>query len=198
MKNLLSTVAAFALLVAPASAQVGGTGGGGGGGGSSYTGPFTSVTNPTSTLTRPADTTAYSALDLVASSTTAGSVVVPSFSVPTGGQGVLQRLVLATNATTGFDSSQFTVRLWRAAPTYTNGDNGAYAVATGAANHIASFTCYLSQYGDGAVGGCSINSGNLTAIKLASGTSVYWDIQSQGAYTPISGQTFTLTAEVAN
>lgn len=159
----------------------------------------TAVTNPTSTtLTRPADTTAYATGDLIASSTTAVSVSVPSFAVPAAGQGVIQRLVLNTSVTTGWDAAVVTVRLWRAAPTYTNGDNGAYAVATGAANFIASFTCSLSQFGDGAAGGCTINSGNLTSVKLASGTTVYWDLQSGGAYTPISGQTFILTPEVAN
>jgi hypothetical protein len=36
------------------------------------------VTAPSSTLTRPANTTAYAQNELIASSTTAGSVVVPS------------------------------------------------------------------------------------------------------------------------
>src|SRR5690242_11771933 len=54
------------------------------------------ITNPTSTLTRPANATAYAANQLIASSTTAGSVVVPSFTTLTG-TGIIARLRLRTN-----------------------------------------------------------------------------------------------------
>lgn len=150
--------------------------------------------NPTSTLTRPANTTAYSSGQLVASSTTAGSVVVPSFTLA-GGRGFIPRLRLATNVTTGWSGATLTVTLWRAAPTYTNGDGGTYAVATGGANHLATFACTLAQYGDGAAGECSVSPGNFATIALSAGALVYWDIQAGGSLTPISGQTFTLTAE---
>lgn len=149
--------------------------------------------NPTSTLTRPANTTAYSSGQLIASSTTAGSIVVPSFTIQ-GGRGFIPRVRLSTNATTGW-AGTFTVTLWRAAPTYTNGDGGAYAVATGAAGRLAQYSCTLVQYGDGASGECSITIGNFLTASLPSGTSIYWDVQTAAAATPISGQTFTLTAE---
>lgn len=149
--------------------------------------------NPTSTLTRPANTTAYASGQLIASSTTAGSVVVPSFTIQ-GGRGFIPRLRLSTNVTTGW-AGPLTVTLWRTAPTYTNGDGGTYAVATGAASRLAQYTCTLTQYGDGASGECSITIGNFLTASLPSGTSVYWDMQAGGALTPISGQTFTLTAE---
>lgn len=150
--------------------------------------------NPTSTLTRPANTTAYSSGQLVASSTTAGSIVVPSFTLA-GGRGFIPRLRLATNVTTGWSGAALTVTLWRTAPTYTNGDGGSYAVATGGAARLGAFACTLTQYGDGASGECSVSTGNFATIALPSGTSVYWDIQTGGSLTPISGQTFTLTAE---
>jgi hypothetical protein len=156
------------------------------------------ITNPTSTLTRPADTTAYAANDLIASSTTAGSIVVPSFAIANAAGGaIIPRMRLSTTATTGWGTT-LTVTLWSAAPTYTNGDNGAYAVATGAAGRLAAFSCTLTQYGDGAAGSCVITSGNALVLKLASGTAVYWDLQATAAATPISGQTFTLTSETLN
>ncbi len=157
------------------------------------------ITNPTSTLTRPANTTAYVANDLIGSSVTAGSVVSPVFAIASSGGGaILSSLILRTNATTGWDAVNLSINLWRAQPTYTNGDNGVYAVATGSANWIANVLVTLSQFGDGAVGRGSISNANEVALNLASGTSVFWDIQILTAATPISGQTFILTADLLN
>ncbi|HEY3697680.1 hypothetical protein, partial [Phenylobacterium sp.] len=70
------------------------------------------VANPATTLTRPADTTAYAANDLVASSTTAGSVTVPSFTATRVAAGSFRvaELRLASNHTTGLSGVQVTVR----------------------------------------------------------------------------------------
>jgi hypothetical protein len=155
------------------------------------------ITNPTSTLTRPANTTAYAANRLIASSTTAGSVVVPSFTIVTGAA-ILPRLRLRTNATSGWNGINLSINLWGAAPTYTNGDGGAYAVATGSASWLANFLFSLIQFGDGAVGAAQLTGANEIALKLASGTLAFWDVQILSAATPISGQTFLLTPEVLN
>jgi hypothetical protein len=159
----------------------------------------TTIANPTSTLTRPADTTAYAQNDLIASSATAGSVVVPSFAI-TGGSAIIPRLRLFTNVTTGWDAAVIRVRLFTAAPTYTNGDNGAYARATGSDGLIARYDVTLTQQGDGAAGQAPPLDGGAAFVKLASGTAVYWDLQlvSAAGVTPISGQTFTVTAENVN
>lgn len=156
------------------------------------------ATNPTSTLTRPANTTAYATTQLIGSSTTAGSVVVPSFAIANAaGSAVIPRLRLSTNATTGWGTT-LTVNLWSAAPTYTNGDGGTYAVATNGAKHLAQYSCTLTQYGDAASGECSVSVGNFAMVTLASGTSIFWDLQTTGSATPISGQTFTLIPELLN
>lgn len=156
--------------------------------------------NPTSTLTRPADTTAYALNDLIASSTTAGSVVVPSFTATrvAAGSGTIPRVRLYSNVTTGWDAATVTIRLWSAAPTYTNGDNGAYAVATGAAGYLASFPVTLNQVADGAYGVAAPAVGNALSFKLTSGTSIFWDLQltTIAGNTPISAQTFTLIPEI--
>ena len=157
-----------------------------------------SIATPSSSFTRPADVTAYSAGDLIASSTTAASVVVPVIAIPfAGNSAIIPRVRLSTNVTTGW-AVTVTVTLWSVAPTYTAGDNAAYAVATGAANKISTFSCVLLQYGDGASGPCSLDAGNVALVRMPSTGNLYWDLQATSGLTPISGQTFTLTAEVLN
>ncbi|HEY3695141.1 hypothetical protein [Phenylobacterium sp.] len=155
------------------------------------------ASNPASTLTRPANTTAYTANNLVGSSVTAGSVVVPSFTAAriAAGSFRVAELRLASNHTTGLAGVQVTVRLWTAAPTYTNGDGGAYAVATSGAgvNYLGTFVGTFEQFADGAAAILSSQSGFVRSVKLASGQTVYWDLQALTAFTPQSGKTFTLT-----
>jgi hypothetical protein len=156
------------------------------------------TSNPSSPLTRPADTTAYAANDLIASNTTAGSVVVPSFTamrVAAGGASIA-KLRLLSNHTANLGSVGVKVRLWSAAPTYTNGDNGAYAVATGAAGHLGTFTGTFEQFGDGASAALVPDAGSFDSIKLAAGQLIYWDLQTTTAFTPQSGKTFTLVPQV--
>ncbi|MGB6176254.1 MAG: hypothetical protein WBF43_07935 [Methylocella sp.] len=157
------------------------------------------ITNPASVLTRPANTTAYATNQLIASSTAAGSIAVPSFQIASNSGGViLSRLRLETNVAAGWNGINLSVNLWSATPTYTNGDGASYAVAAGSANWLANFLISLIQFGDGAAGAASLTGANEMALKLASGMSVFWDIQILGAATPISGQTFTLTGELLN
>lgn len=156
------------------------------------------ITNPAVAVTRPANTTNYAQNNLIASSTTAGSVVVPSFSVANSGAAI-PRVRLTTNKTSGWDGVIIRVRLWQSAPTYTNGDGGAYAVATNAFGLLGVFDVTLNQFGDGASGIAAPNNGTAAWIKVP-GTSVFWDLQYTGtaALTPASGQTLTLTTELAN
>jgi hypothetical protein len=153
----------------------------------------------TSTGTAVTATLVYASNTLIASATAAGSIVVPSFAIATSAGGaLLPRLRLRTNATTGWGGTSLSINLWSAAPTYTNGDGGAYAVATGSAGWLANVLISLIQFGDGAIGSGQITGASEMALKLASGTSVFWDLQTLFAATPISGQTFTLTAELLN
>ena len=159
-----------------------------------------SVANPTSTLTLPATTTAYSAGQLIASSATAGSVSVPSFTLPGNNTQVLvPRLRLSTNDTTStaWGGVAVQVDLWSAAPTFTNGDRGAFLPATGTASHLGSYSCTMSaEYGDGAYAECAPNVGTVAAASLSSST-IYWTLQATGA-SGVTGasKVFTLTAEL--
>jgi hypothetical protein len=107
---------------------------------------------------------------------------------------------LRTNIAAAWDQVSLRVRLWAVAPTFTNGDGAAYAVATGSASLLGQYDVTLGQFGDGAAGFGIPSVGTAAWAKLASGTLVYWDIQYLGsaALTPASGQTFTLTAEALN
>ena len=158
------------------------------------------ITNPTSVLTRPANTTAYASGQLIASSTTAGSVVVPSFSIASAAGGaILPRIrIRASLSPSSWQGVNLSVNLWSAAPTYTNGDAQPYAVATGSATWLANYLVTLTQFGDGAVGAGPLTGANEMALKLASGTAVYWDLQVLNSATPAAGQTFTLIPELLN
>ena len=161
------------------------------------------ITNPTSTLTLPAATTARAAGTLVASSATAGSIVVPSFAIPNSAGGFYEpRIRLATNdaTSTGWPGVQVQVDEWSAAPTFTTGDNTTWAVATGSQTHLATYSCAFSAVnGDGEYAECAIAQGTTPAIKLASGTSVFWTVQTVSA-TGVVGASgvITLWAELSN
>jgi hypothetical protein len=117
------------------------------------------ATNPTSTLTLTSSTSAYTAGQFIANNATAGSVTVPSFAIANSAGGALiSRLRLTTNdaTSTAWGGQTITVDLWSAAPTFTNGDRGAWSPATGTANHLGAFSCAMSaEYGDGAYGECA-------------------------------------------
>lgn len=157
--------------------------------------------NPASTLTRPADTTAYAAGDSIASSTTAGSVVVPSVTVArvAAGSLMVRRVRLSTNKASGWGAVVLRVTFWAAAPTYAVGDNAAYAaasVSTGGAGYLGQCDVTLTQWGDAASGIGVPAVGSEIGLKLASGQVIYWDLQVvSGTPTPASGQTFSLIPE---
>jgi hypothetical protein len=157
------------------------------------------VANPVSTLQRPNDTNPYAQNDLIASNVTAGSVVVPTFSIINPNVGVeVRRVRLSTNKTSGWDGTTFIIRLWNGVPTYTNGDNGVYAVATGGTKLLCTFSMSLSQFTDAAAGVSTPSGGSDCGIQQISGSVIGWDIQYTGssALTPAAQQTFTLTPEL--
>lgn len=165
--------------------------------GTAFIGSIGGVTaNPSQTFTRPADTTAYAANDLVANATAAGSVAYGTIAAAriSGGSFQIDRLRLTTNHTTGLASKNVRVRLWTAAPTYTNGDNGGYVVATGAAGYLGSYTGAFEQFADGAT---AILSPDVASVvgKLSASANIFWDIQTLDIFTPQSAKTFTLFVE---
>lgn len=156
------------------------------------------IANPESVLIRPADANAYAQNDLIASSTTAANIVTPSFEASRlpNGSCAIRRLRLYTNITTGFGDT-FTVELWSRPPTFTNGDNGAYAVATGTQAFLGSFAFTLTQVADGAYGVAIPATGSEIGLALP-GTKVWWSLKytGSGGVTPASSQQFRLVPEI--
>lgn len=133
-----------------------------------------------SSFTLPATTTAYTAGQLMANSATGGSVVVPSFNVNSmagSSDVVLHRGELWINDTTAssWNGQKITIDLWSLAPTFANGDRSTFSPTTGTANHLAAFTCTMSNiYGDGVWGECTINNGSALIISGNNPTQVFW------------------------
>lgn len=158
------------------------------------------ITNPSANFTRPADTTAYASGDLVANSTTAGSVVAMSLTptAVTAGSFLIRRVKLAKSTTT-VTNAQFRVHFFRAAPaTVTNGDNGVFSVS-GVADYVGACDISMDRaLTDGACGFGLPIVGSEMSVKLASGTSLFALIEARAAYAPGNAETFTLTLDVMN
>jgi hypothetical protein len=179
--------------------------------GSAVTQPVVaSVTNagptaPTSTLTLTTTTTAYTTGQLIANNGTAGSITVPSFAIAnSAGAATIRSMVLTSNdsISTGWGGQTVQIDLWSAAPTFTNGDHAAYVVATGSAGYLGSFTCFfLPVAGDGAYANCApLVQPEVGPIKLASGTSIFWTVESLSGTPGVVtlSKVFTLQPKVYN
>jgi hypothetical protein len=155
------------------------------------------------TFTRPADTTAYASGDLVANSVTAGSVTPLSwelFNQSRDGVNILRRLRFkkSNNSTT---NASFRVHFYTTAPTVTNGDNGAWLSSE--AGYLGSVDVTVDKaFNDStgpAVGVGVPNAGSEINFLVTGGTSkhvLYALVEARAAYTPVSGETFTLTPEI--
>jgi hypothetical protein len=140
-------------------------------------------------FTRPSDTTAYASGDLVANSTTAGSVVPLSFPVAPGGRQI--RRVRIQTSSTNVTNAAFRLHLYGASPVPANGDNGAWSTSK-AADYLGSIDVTVDKaFTDGAVGTATgeINFGGPTLFGL---------IEARGAYTPTSAGVFNVSLETAD
>jgi hypothetical protein len=160
---------------------------------------------PSSTGTAVTAELNYKPNDLIGSAAVAGSVVVPSFSIASAAGGaILPRIRIRTSVPSNWQGVNLSINLWSGGangttpPTYTNGDAQPYAVAAGSANWLGNFLVTLMQFGDGAVGAGQLTGANEMALKLASGTTVYWDLQILTYVAPAASQTFTLIPELLN
>lgn len=138
----------------------------------------------TYSFARPADTTQYAAGDLVANSTTAGSVVIPSFS-PHRGPSLIRAVSLYH---TDQDATGSTFRVWflNASPTVTNGDNGALA-GINAATVIGTVEITADENCGDTFGMTTVAEGILAPATF------YAVIEATGTYTPANAETFGVT-----
>lgn len=160
------------------------------------------ITRPTASFVRPADTTAYAVGDLVANSTTAGSVAAMSLTVARddysqpGIGGFMVRRVKLHKSSVSVTAADFRVHFFGVgAITFANGDNGAFSTNQ-VANYLGAFDVTIDRaFTDGAAGfGVPVLGAELGAI-LATGYAVQAAIEARAAYTPGNAETFTLTLE---
>jgi hypothetical protein len=158
----------------------------------------TLISAPSANFTRPADTTQYAVGDLIANSTTAGSVVPLSwipFPVRAGGWITGARLRIDKSDVT---SAQFRLHIYSATPTFvTAGDNSAFStvVATGYAAWLASYDATLVAIDVAGVSGIMVpTEGLVPPLSIIQGATIYGLLEARATYTPKS--TSVLTVEL--
>ena len=156
------------------------------------------ITTPSATFTRPANETPYNAADLVANSATAASVEPMEFGVSrVGGRGIIRRVRLYKTGPTA-TLAGFNVHLFTSAPgTPTNGDNGAFALAS-AAGYIGEVAVDMSTGGSpGTVGLFKASAAVEIMFALpALDNRIYGLLEATAGYTPASSESFTVTLEI--
>lgn len=142
---------------------------------------------PTANFTRPSDTTAYTAADLVANSTTAGSVTPMKFSLQRlGNSGKIISARLAKSTTTA-TLATFNIHLFTVSPVVTNGDNGAFAIST-SRYYLGKIAVDLAS---GAQAGTAYLSKQSAAVAIGVDVeTIYGLIEAGAGYTPASGEVF--------
>lgn len=153
---------------------------------------------PEATFQRPADTTQYASGDLVANSTTNTLVAPMLFALgrQPGNSFIIRRVRLRASNTT-LTLASFRVHLYTTPMLQAStGDNAAWSTDQ-VANYLGAFDVTFTQaFTDGASGYGIPNIGNELTVKLATGQiNIYALLEARAAYTPTSGQTFSLQIE---
>jgi hypothetical protein len=152
------------------------------------------IVNTSANFTRPADTTAYVSGDLVANSTTAGSVSPLTFVIPNRGF-KLWRVGLLRSSTTVTDA-QFRLHLYNDSPTCANGDNGAWSTT------VSGYQGYVDIDGqnqafsdDGMAFGVYVNNAVFAPMFIYTDADrlLYGLVESRDTYGPASAEVFTVT-----
>lgn len=147
-------------------------------------------------FTRPNDTTPYAASgDLVANSTTAGSVTPMTFNGATPlRQAYIVRRVRFQKSTTTTTNASFRLHLYTALPTVTNGDNAAW-VSPGS-NYVGSLDVTVDKvFSDVSVGYGVPVAGSEIIVQPGDGTGLYGLVEARAAYAPGAQEVFTITLE---
>lgn len=149
-------------------------------------------------FTRPANTTAYAFGDLVANSTTAGSVVAITLTDAARAVDTVSSIlrVRLNKSNAVLTNSIFRVHFYNVLPTVTNGDNGAFLTPVAGWLGAADITCDQA-FSDGASGVGVATTGTSIVFPPVTGTDdLYALIEARAGYTPTSGETFSVTVEV--
>ena len=157
----------------------------------------------TAILTRPADTTQYTANDLVGRQTSVVPVNSPAIANAVVMKGDAFRLDRVRLRKSGIvlTNASFRVHIFDRLPTWTVGDNGAGgAIGALAVADMAGHCGFVDVTMDrasataGAYGMANPSSGSITVAPQAD-TTIYVAIQATAAYTPASAEVFTVDIE---
>lgn len=148
-------------------------------------------------FTRPADTTAYASGDLMANSTTAGSVVPMTFKdvVRSPGAHAQLRRVRVYTSSTSVTNAAFRVHLYDAASiTCANGDNAAWST-----NRASGYLGSVDVTVDKAMtdGACGAATAEINFSPALTTTNILGLMEARGAYTPTSAGVFNVVLELA-
>lgn len=171
-------------------------------------GSYGSIVALRGTLTRPADTTAYTANDLVGATTSvsATNVIEITDAVLAAGEALRIERVRLGKSTNGTTNATFRLHFFNALPTLGVGDNGALGAITALdvddmRNHVGYVDVTISNAGkdaaDASVGVAVPGVGSAMTIAPRTGTSIWVVIQATAAYTPGSAEAFEVTVEGA-
>lgn len=146
------------------------------------------------TFTRPNDTNAYTSGDLMANSTTAGSVTPMTFVMPYGRGFKLWR-VKVEKSDVSVTNASYRLHLYKDSPTVTNGDNGAIA------STVSNYLGFVDIVGtaplfsdDAHAYGIYVNN-SLAApmvFTVDSDRLIYGLLEARGAYTPAAQEVFVV------
>ncbi len=153
--------------------------------------PELAIVPASALMTRPADTTAYALGDLVANSTTAGSVVPFTFPVSRAADKLVSIVGCdIVKSGTSITSASFRLHLYQTLPTVTNGDNGAWLSIK--AGYLGSLDITVDRaFSDGAVGIGVPTIGSEIITLPASGTvNIFGLLEARNTYTPGNAETF--------
>ena len=145
----------------------------------------------TATITRPSNTTAYTAGDVVGD--TGGSAIITLTSAgPSGGFVLIQSISLVfSDSTVPSGMGAFRVHMYSASPTAI-ADNAAFDLASG---DRANYMGYIDLAAPQDLGSSLYTQvdypGRLVKLAAAS-TSLFVEIETRGAYTPVSASTVSL------
>lgn len=153
--------------------------------------------NIATSFTRPADAAQYAIGDLVANSTTAGSVVPMTFALGNSFAVAQTRITRVRISKTGTSatSANFRLHLYQASPTVANGDNGVWSTDN-AANYLGSIdVASMKAFTDGCCDVGAATAGSEFMIRTASGKNLYGLLEARATYTPANAEVFTVTLE---
>jgi hypothetical protein len=146
-------------------------------------------------FTRPGDATPYTSGDLVANSTTAGSVVPMTFAIPNNRAAKIYRAFL-DKTTVGVSGAAFRLHLYRDSPTVTNGDNAAWSSTSSNYQGFIDIATAPTAFSSGfSSSGVYVNNSVFAPMFIFADTDqlLYGLLESRGAYTPGISEVFTVT-----